>query len=576
VLTDWLLVRRLAAELDRALRGRRIRGAGALVDGRFGVRVPDGTLTIDVFGPLPIALLEEPLPLERRPGWTRTIGDALDGLRIERVRARRGDRLVAFDCAAQSRFGVASGYRLVAELVPRFGNLVLLKDDTVVCAAKEFTRAQNARRATLAGEPYEPPPLPDEPGDGKALPEAFEELARSDGAAARALAVRALRAAVPLVPRLVAESLIAESARAAGASPSRLADRCIERALALVSATEGEPDALGDAYAYRDGASLVQCHVVPLFQFAALTCSRAPALLPLLAEAAGGVAREQGARGFAARRSALAARLQKRRTALASERAAIERERDDVAATDALRLQGELLYAHLDQVPSGASRFVPPSDPSVTIVLDPELDPKANAAAIFKRYRKAVTKRTHVAERLERLARDEALADDLAWEAERAEPETIAEVAESVERFERPKAARARAVRGAPQRPLSIRLSEDARVYVGRSPRGNAELTFRQARPDDLWFHARATPGAHVVLQFDARREPAPAELEAAAQLAAYHSKARGSEKVAVDYTERKYVRRQANAPPGLVWYTKARTLVVAPRAVETFAVEPA
>ncbi|MBD5605451.1 MAG: hypothetical protein IAI48_10215, partial [Candidatus Eremiobacteraeota bacterium] len=43
--------------------------------------------------------------------------------------------------------------------------------------------------------------------------------------------------------------------------------------------------------------------------------------------------------------------------------------------------------------------------------------------------------------------------------------------------------------------------------------------------------------------------------------------KARASEKVAVDYTERKYVRRQKNAPPGLVWYTNARTLVVAPRA---------
>ncbi|GAC1628085.1 MAG: hypothetical protein NVS4B5_19390 [Vulcanimicrobiaceae bacterium] len=53
-----------------------------------------------------------------------------------------------------------------------------------------------------------------------------------------------------------------------------------------------------------------------------------------------------------------------------------------------------------------------------------------------------------------------------------------------------------------------------------------------------------------------------------AASLAAYYSKASASEKVSVDYTERKHVRRQQNAPPGLVWYTNARTLLVAPAGV--------
>ena len=61
-------------------------------------------------------------------------------------------------------------------------------------------------------------------------------------------------------------------------------------------------------------------------------------------------------------------------------------------------------------------------------------------------------------------------------------------------------------------------------------------------------------------------REAQDAELVAAAQLAAYHSKARSSEKVAVDYTERKHVRRRPGAAPGLVWYENARTIVVAPK----------
>ena len=154
MLTDWLIVRRLAAELERALRGARLRDVGRLADGRFGLRVPAGILAIDAFGPTPIVALEADAPLDRTAGWTRTMADALVGLRIDTIRARRGDRLIAIDCSSRSRFGVASGYRLVVELVPRFGNIVLLKDETIVSAAKEFSRADNARRATNVGDPY--------------------------------------------------------------------------------------------------------------------------------------------------------------------------------------------------------------------------------------------------------------------------------------------------------------------------------------------------------------------------------------------------------------------------------------
>jgi len=113
---------------------------------------------------------------------------------------------------------------------------------------------------------------------------------------------------------------------------------------------------------------------------------------------------------------------------------------------------------------------------------------------------------------------------------------------------------------------LEVVVADDARVLVGRSPRNNAELTFRIARPNDLWFHARGVPGAHVVLRIDSARPPTAGELERAAELAAYHSKARASALVPVDYTPRKNVRKQQNALPGLVWYTNAKTLDVAPR----------
>lgn len=567
MLTDWLIVRRIAAELDASLRGARVRDAGRLADGRFGVSVARGTVAIDAFGPTPIVALEATCELERTAGWVRAAATTLVGLRIERVRARRGDRLIAIECSARSRFGVTSAYRLVAELVPRFGNVLLLKDDTIVSAAKEFSGDRNARRSIVVGDSYEPPPLPSAPADAESLDLAFVELARHDDESTRDRASRALRAEIPLVPRLVADSLIADAARALPAPG--LAERCRTRARNLLDATEGEPSGLGDVFAYRDATgTLVAAHVVPLVQYASLAESREPSLVALVEEVVGRATHERASASFDARRAALRARIEKRRAALEAERRALEAERDDADARDRLREAGELLYAHVSDVPARATTFVPPSAPHVTIALDPDLDAKANAAAIFKRYRKAVTKLDHISRRLAALDADLAFARELAWELDRAEPETIDDVADAASRLERKKAA---APKAAPtkRKPLDVRISDDARIYVGRSPKGNADLTFRLARPDDFWFHARETPGAHVVLHIDTAREPAPAELERAAELAAFHSKARASEKVAVDYTERKYVRRMQNAPPGLVWYTNARTLVVAPRELE-------
>jgi predicted ribosome quality control (RQC) complex YloA/Tae2 family protein len=115
------------------------------------------------------------------------------------------------------------------------------------------------------------------------------------------------------------------------------------------------------------------------------------------------------------------------------------------------------------------------------------------------------------------------------------------------------------------RRPLQFDRPSGARILVGRSPNENVEVTFRLARPDDLWFHARGIPGSHVVLQAPPGAEPAADDLDAAADLAALHSRARAATRVEIDFTERKYVRRQRDAAPGLVWYTNARTRVGQP-----------
>ncbi len=571
MLTDWLVLRRVAAELDAALRGARIRGAG-LTGGRLGLRTAAGLVVVDAFGPTPLVTLEPDRQIEPEPGWSRTVAEALEDLRIERVRARRGDRLIALDAASRSRFGVASGYRLVAELVPRYGNVILLKGDTVVAAAKSFEAGGRTTRTVTPGEAYEPPPPRRVKAAGVSLASALAAfLAEPSSLERRRSAAHALRAAEPLLPELAAESLVAEAAALRWAAPAALETWLFERARALVGPADEETDLVGEAFAYFDPAGRLEAaHVMRLWQFAddaRLQERRAPDLLAVLTALGKDEARGRAAGGFEGRRAALFARIEKRRTALAHERAALERERDDAATADTLRIAGDVLYANLSAVVPGASLFVPPPETGEAneIILDPRLSVKANAAAYFRRYKKAIAKGRHVERRLAQLSASESAVAQLAWELERVEPESIDEVADAIGRLDGRK-TKAPARTGVRRKPLEVTLGGDARALVGRSPRGNADLTFRIARPDDLWFHARNTPGAHVILRIDGTREPRPDELSAAAALAAFHSRGREAEKVEIDYTERKFVRKRPGGAPGLVWYTNARTLLVAPK----------
>jgi predicted ribosome quality control (RQC) complex YloA/Tae2 family protein len=103
-------------------------------------------------------------------------------------------------------------------------------------------------------------------------------------------------------------------------------------------------------------------------------------------------------------------------------------------------------------------------------------------------------------------------------------------------------------------------------ILVGRSARENETLTFRVARPRDLWMHAHGFAGSHVIV----RRTEGPTDevpkdvLEQAAELAAWHSKARGARgKVAVHVCRAEDVTKPRGAPPGQVALRRFETVKV-------------
>ncbi len=109
------------------------------------------------------------------------------------------------------------------------------------------------------------------------------------------------------------------------------------------------------------------------------------------------------------------------------------------------------------------------------------------------------------------------------------------------------------------------RSSDGYEVLVGRSARDNDQLTFRVARPNDLWLHAGDYPGSHVIVRNSSRNEIPHRTIIEAAQLAAKFSQASKDSRVTIHYTQRKFLTKPKGAAAGLVRMSSFRSIIVEP-----------
>jgi predicted ribosome quality control (RQC) complex YloA/Tae2 family protein len=108
--------------------------------------------------------------------------------------------------------------------------------------------------------------------------------------------------------------------------------------------------------------------------------------------------------------------------------------------------------------------------------------------------------------------------------------------------------------------------SDGLEILVGRTSRDNDHLTFKVARPNDLWLHAADYPGSHVVVRNPTRKDVPHRTIIEAAQLAAQFSQARKEGKVDVHYTPRKFLLKMKGSAPGLVRMSRFKNITVAPK----------
>ena len=252
-----------------------------------------------------------------------------------------------------------------------------------------------------------------------------------------------------------------------------------------------------------------------------------------------------------------------------------EKQLKDTEKREKYKIYGELLTAYGYGAEPGAKSLRAMnyySGEEIDIPLDPQLTAMENAKKYFERYSKL--KRTfealtvHTSETREALAHLESIrtALDIAVREEDLSQlkDELTEygyirrhytAGQSGKKAKKPKVV---------SRPFHYLSSDGFHMYVGKNNYQNDELTFEFANGNDWWFHAKGIPGSHVIVRTEGRELPDRA-FEEAGRLAAYYSRGRDSDKVEIDYLEKKNVKKPNGAKPGFVVYYTNYSLIASP-----------
>ena len=457
----------------------------------------------------------------------------LQGAVIEAIQQVENDRILEISVSNKNEIGDSVAVTLIIEIMGKHSNIILLDKASgkIIEAIKHVGFSQNSYRTILPGSTYVAPPqtgslnpftvgdeklfeiLHTEDLEPKRLQQIFQGLGRDT--------------ATELSGRLTADKL--KTFRAFFASPTQpsLTEKSFSAQLFSDSKTQiSTLSELLDTF-YKDKAERDRVN------------QQASELIRRVEN-----------------------ELEKNRKKL------VKQEEELLATENAeeFRQKGELLTTFLHQVPNDQDQVELDNyytGEKIIISLDKALTPNQNAQRYFKRYQKLKEAVKHLTSLIEETRATILYLESVETALAQASLTEIAEIREEliqtgfIRRRQREKIQK----RQKPEKYLAT--DGQTIILVGRNNLQNDELTFKMAKKDELWFHAKDIPGSHVVIT--GNLQPSDEVKTDAAELAAYFSKARLSNLVQVDMIETRKLNKPTGGKPGFVTYTGQKTLRVTP-----------
>lgn len=249
-----------------------------------------------------------------------------------------------------------------------------------------------------------------------------------------------------------------------------------------------------------------------------------------------------------------------------------EKQLQDADKKDIYRVYGDLLNTYGYSLKGGESSFTTENfyddNKEITIPLDKNESAKENAKKYYDKYAKLSRTTKALSEEIVNTKNDieHLLSIQTALDVS-SDDESLSQIRQELVDFGYIKKHSSRKQKKSTSHPYHYISTDGYDIYVGKNNYQNEELTFKVATGNDWWFHAKGIPGSHVILKSNNEEDLPDRVYEEAAALAAFYSKAKDSEKVEVDYIQKKNIKKVAGAAPGFVIYHSNWSMVATPKA---------
>ena len=529
------------------------------------IKTPGGQrrLSISASASLPLIYLTEgnkPSPMTA-PNFCMLLRKHINNGRITKIWQPKLERIIHFEIEHLDELGDLCKKELIVEIMGKHSNIIFCNEDgTIIDSIKHVSSQMSSVREVLPGRTYF---IPDTMEKSDPLSVSFAEFQRVLTEKPMPLA-KAVYTSFTGISPVVAEEICYLSGIDSSLTPRELSEDLLTHLYRQFTLYFEEVSAGHFSPAiYYHGAEPKEFSALPLTHFSQYIRKEYDSISRLLED-------------YYAEKNTLTRIRQKSVDLRRVVQTALERNRKkydlqakqlrDTENREKFKVYGELIHTYGYNLEPGAKKLEALNyytNEMITIPLYSTKTPQENALKYFEKYNKQ--KRTFEAltslieetrddiSYLESVsnALDIALSEDDLTQIK----EELIESGYIRRKFTKKKVK-------ITSKPFHYLSSDGYHIYVGKNNLQNEELTFHFASGNDWWFHAKGIPGSHVIVKTNGEELP-DRTFEEAGKLAAYYSKNRGSEKIEIDYIEKKHVKKPKGGKPGFVVYYTNYSLMI-------------
>lgn len=529
------------------------------------IKTPNGQrrLSISASASLPLIYLTEgnkPSPMTA-PNFCMLLRKHINNGRITKIWQPKLERIIHFEIEHLDELGDLCKKELIVEIMGKHSNIIFCSEDgTIIDSIKHVSSQMSSVREVLPGRIYF---IPDTMEKSDPLSVSFAEFQRVLTEKPMPLA-KAVYTSFTGISPVVAEEICYLSGIDSALTPRELSEDLLTHLYRQFTLYFEEVSAGHFSPAiYYHGAEPKEFSALPLTHFSQYIRKDYDSISRLLED-------------YYAEKNTLTRIRQKSVDLRRVVQTALERNRKkydlqakqlrDTENREKFKVYGELIHTYGYNLEPGAKNLEALNyytNEMITIPLDSAKTPQENALKYFEKYNKQ--KRTF--EALTSLIKE--TKDDISYLESVSNALDIALSEEDLTQIKEELMESGYIRRKFTKKKVKITskpfhyLSSDGyHIYVGKNNLQNEELTFHFASGNDWWFHAKGIPGSHVIVKTNGEELP-DRTFEEAGKLAAYYSKNRGSEKIEIDYIEKKHVKKPKGGKPGFVVYYTNYSLMI-------------